>query len=42
MFRHPKFRVAVALQAHMPAVRPEMMIRGVKGGSPPHFLGAKA
>ena len=32
-------RVAVALQAHMPAVHPEMTIWGVKGGSPPSFLG---
>ena len=34
-------RVAVALQAHMPAVHPEMTIWGVKGG-PPHFLCAKS
>ena len=32
-----KFDPAVALQAHMPAVQPEMMICGVKGGSPPIF-----
>ena len=37
--RFPKTRVA--LQAHMPAVHPEMTIWGVKGG-PPHFLGAKS
>ena len=35
----PPARVAVALQAHMPAVHPEMMIWGVKGGPPPLFLG---
>ena len=31
-------RLAVTLQAHMPAVRPEMTIWGVKGGSPHFFL----
>ena len=31
----------VPLQAHMPAVHPEMTIWGVKGGSPP-FLFAKS
>ena len=31
-------KVAVALQAHMPAVHQEIMIWGVKGG-PPHFFG---
>ena len=33
----PFRRVSVALQAHMPAVHPEMTIWGVKEG-PPHFL----
>ena len=27
----------VALQAHMPAVHPELKIWGVKGGPPPQF-----
>ena len=34
-------RVAIALQADMPAVHPEMMILGVKG-NPPFFWGAKS
>ena len=29
--------IATTLQAHMPAVLPEMTIWGVKGGSPPNF-----
>ena len=35
----PQGLVATTLQAHMPAVRPEMMIWGVKGESPPFFFG---
>ena len=36
LFRHsPK-------KAHMPSVRPEMTIWGVKGGSPPDFFWAKS
>ena len=31
-------KVAVALQAHMPAVHQEIMIWGVKGESPPFCL----
>ena len=31
-------RVAVALQAYMPAVHPEMTIWRVKGGSPSHLF----
>ena len=29
--------IATTLQAHMPAVRPEMTIWGLKGGPPPFF-----
>ena len=34
-------RVAVALQAHMPAVHPEMTIWGGEGRVPPIFFAAK-
>ena len=39
---HTLHLIAAPLQAHMPGVRPEMTIWGVKGGPPPILFVAKS